>query len=197
MLLRFMQFAHSVEGRYFSTAAVWFRVYSPMAARRPFRLSSRDTPKVAPLVETSRSFGREFLSDIVRYARHRGPWIFHITPGDFDHVVPKMKQWGGTGFIAANSERSNRKGDSGSRRPHNCDRAYRRTDESRQPSWQLPEVSSDADNVARLATEHFLERRLKHFAYVGAEDRAWSRRRGEVLQWPASNDLTLSEFTSS
>ena len=59
-----------------------------------------DTPRVALLVETARSFGREFLSGAAHYARLHGPWIFHITPGDFEQAVPEMKQWGGTGIIA-------------------------------------------------------------------------------------------------
>src|SRR3954467_12329550 len=60
----------------------------------------REVPKVALLVETSRGFGREFVLGIARYSRLHGPWSFHITPGDYKQVVPKMHQWGGTGFIA-------------------------------------------------------------------------------------------------
>src|SRR3954468_20056967 len=60
----------------------------------------REVPKVALLVETSRGFGREFLLGMARYSRLHGPWSFHITPGDCKQVVPKMKQWGGTGIIA-------------------------------------------------------------------------------------------------
>jgi LacI family transcriptional regulator len=58
------------------------------------------------------------------------------------------------------------------------------TDEQMQrggPLAELSEVSSDAGHVAQLATEHFLERQLRHFAYVGVEGRAWSRRRGEAF----------------
>ena len=60
----------------------------------------REIPKVALLVETSRAFGRSLLMGVARYARLHGPWSFHITPGDFEKAVPKMKQWGGTGIIA-------------------------------------------------------------------------------------------------
>src|SRR5690349_17267591 len=60
----------------------------------------RQVPKVALLVETSRGFGREFVLGIARYSRLHGPWSFHITPGDYKQVVPKMQQWGGTGIIA-------------------------------------------------------------------------------------------------
>jgi LacI family transcriptional regulator, galactose operon repressor len=60
----------------------------------------RDVPKIALLIETSRGFGRDFLLGIARYSRLHGPWSFHITPGDYKQVLPKMKQWGGTGIIA-------------------------------------------------------------------------------------------------
>src|SRR5262249_46676972 len=52
----------------------------------------------------------------------------------------------------------------------------------RGPLAHLSEVSSDANHVAQLAVEHFLERQLKNFAYVGVEGRAWSRRRAEAFE---------------
>src|SRR6201999_1064278 len=64
----------------------------------------REVPKIALLIETSRGFGRDFLLGIARYSRLHGPWSFHITPGDYKQVVPKMKQWGGTGIIARVAE---------------------------------------------------------------------------------------------
>src|SRR5262245_28832554 len=60
----------------------------------------RELPTVTLLVETSRGFGREMLRGIARYAQFHGPWSFHITAGDFEQAVPKMKQWGGSGIIA-------------------------------------------------------------------------------------------------
>lgn len=143
--------------------------------------NSPEVPKVALLVETARSFGRDFLIGIARYARHRGPWTFHITPGDFEQAVPKMKQWGGRGIIA--------------RIP--CERVAKAileanvptialglTEEQMAPDHplsQISDVSSDPHQVAKLAVEHLLARRLTNFAYVGVEGRAWSRRRGEAF----------------
>jgi LacI family transcriptional regulator len=54
------------------------------------------------------------------------------------------------------------------------------TDEQMKPGSPLaefPELSSDAGEVARLATEHLLERHFRHFAYVGLDERGWSHRR--------------------
>jgi LacI family transcriptional regulator len=150
--------------------------------QRPIRpLGAQEIPKVALLVETARSFGRDFLSGIARYSRHHGPWIFHITPGDFEHDVPKMKQWGGSGIIARIPNERVAKAILSANLPTI---ALGLTEEQMRgggPLAHLSEVSSDAGHVARLATEHFLERQLKHFAYVGVEGRAWSRRRGEAF----------------
>lgn len=144
-------------------------------------LRRRDAPRVALLVETARSFGREFLSGVARYARLHGPWIFHITPGDVQHELPKMKQWGGTGIIARIPNQQVAKAILEADLPTI---ALGLTDEQMRPDnplSKLPEVSSDARHVAKLAAEHLLGRRLRHFAYVGVEGRAWSRRRGEAF----------------
>src|SRR3990172_1109735 len=137
----------------------------------------RKTPKVALLVETARGFGRDLLRGIARYAQHHGPWSFYITPGDFEHVVPSMKQWGGTGIIARipNERIARAVLDAGLPTI-----AIGLTDEQKQPDSPLAkfsELSSDADEVARLVTIHLLERRFSHFAYVGVDQRGWSHRR--------------------
>jgi LacI family transcriptional regulator len=45
------------------------------------------------------------------------------------------------------------------------------------PLSKLSEVSSDSEEVSRQAADHLLERKFSNFAYVGSEDRGWSRRR--------------------
>jgi LacI family transcriptional regulator len=140
-----------------------------------------DTPKVALLVETARSFGRDFLNGIARYSRQHGPWIFHITPGDFDQSMPRMKQWGGTGIIARIPNQRVGRSILEAGVPTI---ALGLSDEQKSPDSplaKLSEVSSDPEHVAQLAVEHLLERRLRHFAYVGVENRAWSRRRGTAF----------------
>jgi len=137
----------------------------------------REIPKVALLVETSRSFGRSLLLGVARYARLHGPWSFHITPGDFEKAVPKMKQWGGTGIIARIPNERIAEAVLEANVPTI---ALGLSDEQLEPGnplSQFPELSSDAAEVARLAATHLLERKFRHFAYVGVEDRAWSQRR--------------------
>jgi LacI family transcriptional regulator len=137
----------------------------------------RDIPKVALLVETSRSFGRDLLCGISRYAQLHGPWNFHIKAGDFEQALPKMKQWGGTGIIARIPNERVAKAILEANVPTI---ALGLSDEQMLPGSPLAEfseVSSDAVEVATMAANHLMERRFRHFAYVGVDDRAWSKRR--------------------
>jgi LacI family transcriptional regulator len=136
-----------------------------------------DIPKVALLIETARSFGRDFLGGIADYSRLHGPWRFHITPGDYKQVVPKMKQWGGTGIIARIPDWRMAAAILEANVPTI---ALGLMDEQMRPDSplaKLSEISSDPVQVSRLAAEHLLARQLTRFAYVGSEDRAWSSRR--------------------
>lgn len=137
----------------------------------------REIPKIVLLVETARGFGREFLSGVARYARLHGPWSFHITPGDYAQAVPKIHEWGGKGVIARIPNSRVAKEILKAKVPTI---AVGLTDDqlaNDNPLSRLSEVSSDPVEVARLAAEHLLDRRFLHFAYVGSEDRGWSRRR--------------------
>ncbi len=141
-----------------------------------------DIPKVALLIETARSFGRDFLLGIAHYSRLHGNWSFHITPGDYKQVVPKMKKWGGTGMIARIPDW--RMADA-ILKANVPTIALGLTDEQLHPNSplaKLSEISSDPVQVSRLAAEHLLARQLTRFAYVGSEDRAWSSRREEAFE---------------
>lgn len=141
------------------------------------RISMREIPKVALLVETSRGFGRELLGGIARYSQLHGPWNFFIKAGDFEQALPQMHQWGGTGIIARIANERVAKSILDANLPTI---ALGLSDEQMHPENPLAnfsELSSDAVEVARMAANHLLERRFPHFAYVGLEDRAWSQRR--------------------
>lgn len=137
----------------------------------------RQIPKVVLLVETARGFGRDFLSGVARYARLNGPWCFHIRPGDYSQMVPHVREWGGTGIIARIPNERVAKQVLQARLPTI---ALGLTDEQLSkgsPLACLSEVSSDAQEVSRMAADHLLRRRYPHLAFVGCEDRGWSQRR--------------------
>ncbi|MEQ8847303.1 XylR family transcriptional regulator [Botrimarina sp.] len=140
-------------------------------------MSHAPKARVALLVETARAFGREFLRGVARYSREHGPWSFHISPGDYEQVVPKMQQWGGDGIIARipNSRVASEILKAGLPTI-----AIGLTDEQLagdSPLHNLSEVSSDSREVTRLAVDHLLHRRFRRLAYVGSNDRGWSSRR--------------------
>src|SRR3954453_19107335 len=164
----------------FSNLRLWDR-YTSVRGSLLFGRTMPDIPKVALLIETARSFGRDFLLGIAHYSRLHGPWSFHITPGDYKQVVPKMKQWGGTGIIARIPDWRMAEAILKANVPTIV---LGLTDEQMRPDSplsQLSEISSDPVQVSRLAAEHLLARQLTHFAYVGSEDRAWSSRRAEAF----------------
>lgn len=141
----------------------------------------RKIPKVALLVETSRGFGRELLRGIARYVQLHGPWSFHITAGDFDKAVPRMAEWGGTGIIARIPNERVAQAILDADVPTI---ALGLSDEQLLPDSPLlkfSELSSNPNEVARIAAEHLLERRFRHYAYVGLDDRAWSTRREKAF----------------
>ena len=43
---------------------------------------------------------------------------------------------------------------------------------------ELPTIKTDSMAIAKMASQHFLEKGLKNFAYCGLDDFAWSRERG-------------------
>jgi LacI family transcriptional regulator len=88
-----------------------------------------------------------------------------------------MKQWGGTGIIARIADQRVAQAVIEANLPT---LALGLTDEQMLPGSPLrefSEISSDAEEVSRLAAEHLLARQLTRFAYVGSVDRAWSDRR--------------------
>jgi len=147
-----------------------------MARRNPAAKMTR-TPKVALLIETARGYGRGVLRGIVRYARLHGPWAFHVTPGDFEQVVPKMKEWGGTGIIARIETREVAAALLATRLPVVALDLTEAQLAAGSRLAQFSELSSDSRHAAQLAADHLLHGGLRHFAFVGRAGRVWSERR--------------------
>jgi LacI family transcriptional regulator len=138
-------------------------------------------PHVMLLLETARSFDREFLGGVARYARKHGPWGFQISAGESEQVMSGARPWGADGIIARISDRHMAETILKSRVPTIM---LGSSDERLLPEGSLislVDVSSNAEQVAQLAVDYFLRRRLRGFAYVGVEGRSWSRRRCEAF----------------
>lgn len=141
---------------------------------------AQDMPKVALLVETSLGYGRGLLRGVIRYARLHGPWAFYIQPGDLRQLLPKMKEWGGTGIIARIETPEVAKAVLAARLPTILLDLNSEQLDPKNPLSRFSELRPDSHKAGRLAAEHLVERGFRNFAFVGVwGDPPWSLQRGE------------------
>ena len=113
--------------------------------------------------------------------RFHGPWSFHITPGDFEQALPKMKEWGGTGIIARIPNERVAKAVIEANLPTVTVGLTREQKRPNNPLANFSEIYPEETEVARLAAEHFLGRQFRNFAFVGMDERAWSPPREQAF----------------
>lgn len=129
--------------------------------------------KIILLIETSREFGRELLNGIARYSKLHGPWSFYLEPRGLKSSIPRIKNWNADGIIMRNSVISS-------------DLINLKLPtvlclhESRRLK-HLPVVVTDSKVVAKLASEHLLNRGMKNFAFCGFDNFEWSNERKEFF----------------
>ena len=128
----------------------------------------KPTPRVALLIESSRSYGRELLMGIAKYVRIHGPWSIEFEEGDPGEHFPKwFSRWKWDGIIARVST------------PEMAE-VLRRTGvpvvdlSGSMPEAGFPRIRSDENAVGRMAAEHLLERGFKNFAFCGFNGTDWS-----------------------
>lgn len=126
------------------------------------------SPKVALLIETARSYGRGLLRGIAKYSRLHGPWQFHLTPGDFEQIIPKMRDWGGTGIIARVLNEKMAEAILKTDLPTVfLDFPSSMTKRKSGKDHHYIDMSSDSEGAAKLAAGHLLDKRLTNFAFAG------------------------------
>jgi LacI family transcriptional regulator len=148
--------------------------------------------RIALLIESSRSYGRNLLYGIAEYARIYGPWTFYYRERSIDDPLPKgLGRWRPDGIIARLvdprvSRRVRRLGVPVVDLYHN------------QNYPEIPQVVPDRDAIVRLAIEHLLQRSIRHFAYAGFHNVLFSnQRRQAVLDQLAARGLTPAVFEDS
>ncbi len=156
-----------------------------------------NSPKVALLIETARGYGRGLLRGIAKYSRLHGPWQFHLTPGDFEQIIPKMHDWGGTGIIARVLTVPTAKALLKTKIPAIfLDFPKHLLDRSTLVGARFIEMSSDSNGAARLAAEHLSEKKFVHFAYAGYSHQIWSEiRKNTFTQCIGDNGYTVHQYT--
>lgn len=141
----------------------------------------KQLPRVALLIESSRTYGRDLVRGIMRYSRMHGPWVFpwvfyrqdffYVTRGSERAEVEHLRKWGPDGIIARDSK-----------------------DIEELASWNIPlfvaiamhppkphrnNIKSDDHAIGVMAAEHLLERGFRNFGYCGFDDMFWSDQRGD------------------
>jgi LacI family transcriptional regulator len=131
--------------------------------------------RVALLIESSRTSGRQFLRGIATYARSHGPWtFFHEERALGDPVPPRLKQWKPHGIIVRLTGA----------------KLIRQIRQMNVPAVDLyredetpdiPGVAVDQNALIRMAVGHFLERGFKNFAYCGFTNVLFSELRADCF----------------
>lgn len=126
--------------------------------------------RIVLLLETSRAFGRQLIIGIARYSRLNGPWSFYKEPIDLKSSIPHLTGWKPDGIIMRDSLITNEL--LKLKIP-----TILAIHDSRYPE-DLPVIKTDSPSIARMASDHLLERGLRNLAYCGFDGYDWSKDRG-------------------
>jgi LacI family transcriptional regulator len=118
-------------------------------------------PRVALLIESSRTYGRGILRGIARYAHLFGPWSFFTVERDLHGGIPKeLSNWRGDGIIARIEDRQ--------MAARLLQLGCPVVDVLGQKKFNLiPSFDTDAVEVARMSVDFFLRAGFQHFAFIG------------------------------
>ncbi len=125
--------------------------------------------RIVLLVETSRAFGRGLIMGIARYSKIHGPWSFYKEPIDLKSSIPHLTGWKPDGIIMRDSlvtkELLNLKIPT-----------ILAIHDSSYPK-ELPVIKTDSQAIAKLASNHLIEKGLKYFAFFGFDNYDWLKER--------------------
>ncbi len=134
-------------------------------------------PHVAVCVDKARAYGRKVLQGIADYAETVGRWSLHVDPeATGSYSADWLKNWRGDGILAYVESRATARRLRASGIPtvevfgHDLD-------------LKLPQVGNDDEAIGRLAAEHLMSCRFRHFAFCGYQTERWSERRRAGFEW--------------
>ena len=129
--------------------------------------------RIILLIETSRDFGRQLIRGIARYSRIHGPWSFYKEATDLKSSVPRLTDWQPDGIIMRDSLISNELLKLNIPTILAIHNSQYRTD--------LPIIKTDSESIAKMASDHFVEKGIKNFAFCGFDSYTWSIERGKYF----------------
>ena len=125
--------------------------------------------RIILLLETSRAFGRELIIGIARYSKLHGPWSFYKEPIDLKSSIPHLTSWNPDGIIMRDSLISEEL--LKLKIP-----TILSIHDSKYPE-NLPVIKTDSRSIAKMASDHLIEKGLKNFAFCGFDNYDWSEGR--------------------
>jgi LacI family transcriptional regulator len=138
-------------------------------------------PRVALIIESTASYGRELIRGIVRYSRMHGPWYFPwVFYNDDICYVERMRKgidldylrrWRPDGIITRDA------GDISKLTRLKIPLFVAVGMNPPEAEWNA--IITDDLAIGKMAAEHLLERGFRHFGFCGLDDMVWSRQRCE------------------
>jgi LacI family transcriptional regulator len=117
--------------------------------------------RVAVLIESSRAYGRGLLRGVARYNREHGHWSVYLQPHGLDHPPPPwLKRWCGDGILVRIGDRRMLRAVLATGLPTVDLRGV-------VPGLGVPFIGVDNRVVADMASDHLMERGLRHFGFCG------------------------------
>jgi LacI family transcriptional regulator len=148
--------------------------------------------RVALIIETSRSYGREILRGVKRFSAEKGPWSLFVEVRDLETKPPVwLKSWDGDGILTR----------SGSTAIANAvKRAKVPTVELRSTlrGAEFPFVGVDNQAVGEMVGGYLLERGFRNFGVYGLDTEAFFvERRNSFMDFLSEHGYGCSEFQQS
>lgn len=129
----------------------------------------KDYKKVILLIKPEGAYDRRLLRGITQYAHSCNNWsIFHEVEEN-KRALHFVKNWGAHGIIADFREAE--------KIFHIMPSIPLITIGTNKTDTTIPNVSSDADLISKMAFDHFKERGFNHFAFAGYSDLKWAKDR--------------------
>lgn len=147
------------------------------------------TPQVAILVSTTGNWGRQIVRGIFSYANEVGPWHILVTSSEQAALKGLPRDWRGDGVIAnvTTSELGQKLSQTGQLVVNVADITL--------DDFSAPCFRTDDRIGAKIAADHFVERGLRNFGFVGPKERSnpsWYARAFEATL--KDRELDCSEF---
>lgn len=161
-----------------------------LAARIAQRHGVPGRRKVALLIETSNSYGRELLQGIRAWTREHESWAMRFVEQGRGAAVPDwLRAWPGHGVIARIENPEIAQALRATRLPVIDVSAAL-------PRPMFPQVVTDSAAATKLAFDHLHGRGLRHFGYYGDPRFRWAAQRGEFFaRWAREAGAECREFT--